>query len=192
MVHVAVFAFLVIAQRTVAYNVILVVDDDNGGNNKDSNEEEEVPSSSEGLASGLDSLDFNEWDEFGDSDDLRDEDLDPGSWRQMLAQEQVEGGSNRDDVQYARGVRKMVDGIGDGDPDVLKEAVQDLQVAADRGHPHAQSTLGFLHGSGYGMDKDDAKAYLYHYFAAEGGNFQSKMALAYSYSRQQVWIWLSS
>ncbi|CAM6095755.1 unnamed protein product [Calypogeia fissa] len=179
--------FLVIAQLATAYNVILVVDDDESKDNNNEEEDEEVaPSSEGGLSSGIDSSDANEWDEFGDTDDLRDEDLDPGSWRQAQGQEQAEGGSNRDDVQYARGVRKMVDGIGDGDPDVLKEAVQELQAAADRGHPHAQSTLGYLHASGYGMDKDDAKAYLYHYFAAEGGNFQSKMALAYSYSRQQV------
>ncbi|KAG6551776.1 hypothetical protein Mapa_006593 [Marchantia paleacea] len=180
------------SQVTSARNVILVLDDEDAKDSGDSHGEELASSEGTsdgvgGLPSGLESQDSGqEWDEFGDADDLKDEDLDPGSWRQALDLEQAEGGSHRDDVQYGKGVRKMVQGLGDGDPALLAAAIADLRVAADRGHAHAQSTLGFLHGSGYGMDKSDAKAHLYHHFAAEGGNFQSKMALAYSYHRQQL------
>lgn len=81
----------------------------------------------------------------------------------------------------------MVEGISEGEPKMLEEAIKHLNVEADRGNGHAQSTLAFLHGSGYGMEQSDSKAFLYHHFAAEGGNLQSKMALAYSYSRRQVW-----
>ncbi|KAL2607406.1 hypothetical protein R1flu_025979 [Riccia fluitans] len=200
---------LVSLQAASARNVILVLDDE-ALKEKDSDESqgEEVPSYERennglgGLFSGQESQDSNqEWDEFGDNDDLKDEDLDPGSWRQVLEREQgkgasdiedimelerVKGGPDRDEILYEKGVRNMVDGLAEGDPVLLAEAISELRKAADGGHPHAQSTLGFLHGSGYGIEKSDAKAHLYHHFAAEGGNFQSKMALAYSYHRQQL------
>ncbi len=91
-------------------------------------------------------------------------------------------------VQYAIGVRMMFQGVSEGEPQVLSEAIRHLQADADQGNAHAQSTLAFLLGIGYGTEQSNPKAFLLHHFAAEGGNFQSKMALAYSYSRQQVWL----
>jgi TPR repeat protein len=91
------------------------------------------------------------------------------------------------------GVRKMFDGIiSEGEPVMLlKEAIRHLQADADHGNAHSQSTLAFLVATGVGLQQSDSKAFLYHHFAAKGGNFQSKMALAYTYSRQQVDIKLS-
>lgn len=73
-----------------------------------------------------------------------------------------------------------------GEPRVLDEAIRSLNSEAERGNAHAESTLAFLYASGYGVQQSDAKAFLFHHFAAHKGNLQSKMALAYSYSRQQV------
>lgn len=90
-------------------------------------------------------------------------------------------------IQYTAAVRKMVESGSEGEPKALDEAIQSLKLEAEHGNAHAQSTLAFLYGSGYGMEQSDSKAFLYHHFASNGGNPQSKMALAYSYSRQQVW-----
>ncbi|KAI4326281.1 hypothetical protein MLD38_031610 [Melastoma candidum] len=46
---------------------------------------------------------------------------------------------------------------------------------------------GFLYGSGMVKEKSNGKAFLHHYFAAQGGSLQSKMALAYSYMRQEMY-----
>lgn len=80
----------------------------------------------------------------------------------------------------------MVEGLSNGELSVLNEAIRGLQSVAENGNVHAESTLAFLYASGSGVQQSDAKAFLYHHFAAHGGNLQSKMALAYSYSRQQV------
>lgn len=89
-------------------------------------------------------------------------------------------------VQFATSVREMIEGVDEEDWHMLSEAVKGLQSEADKGTAHAQSTLGFLHWMGCGVNLSDAKAHLYHHFAAEGGNPQSKMALAYSYYRHKV------
>lgn len=89
-------------------------------------------------------------------------------------------------VQFALWIRKMAEAVNEEDPDMLKEAIVGLQSEADLGNAHAQSTLGFLHWMGCGVPYVDAKAFLYHDFAKEGGNSQSKMALAYRYFRNQV------
>ncbi|CAK9276017.1 unnamed protein product [Sphagnum jensenii] len=123
-----------------------------------------------------------EWDEFGDSEDRTDDDLDPGSWSQILENPE----SSKQGREYAIGVRMMFQGVSEGEPQVLSEAIRHLQADADQGNAHAQSTLAFLLGIGYGTEQSNPKAFLLHHFAAEGGNFQSKMALAYSYSRQQM------
>lgn len=89
-------------------------------------------------------------------------------------------------VQFASGIRKMVVSVSEEDPDLLKGAIETLRLGADVGNAHAQSALGFLHWMGCGVEYGDAKAFLYHGFAKEGGNSQSKMALAYRYFRNQV------
>lgn len=80
----------------------------------------------------------------------------------------------------------MIEAVNEVDYPMMKEAIELLQSEADNGNPHAQSTLGLLHWTASGVPHSDAKAYLYHEFAKEGGNAQSKMALAYRYFRNQV------
>lgn len=80
----------------------------------------------------------------------------------------------------------MITGVNEEDPQMLSEAVEILKSEADKGNAHAQSTLGYLHWIGCGVKLSDARAYVLHHFAAEGGNPQSKMALAYNHFRHQV------
>ena len=136
-----------------------------------------------------------EEEDFSDFDDLNPEDLDPGSWK-TIAEDygEIEEMSSSypsivsEDLLYIEGVRKMLDSATYGDPDTLSAAVSQFRKAAEEGHAHAQSTLAFLYGNGIGVEHSDSKAFLYHSFAAEGGNFQSKLALAYGYFRQQVFL----
>ncbi|KAI5063096.1 hypothetical protein GOP47_0021643 [Adiantum capillus-veneris] len=138
-------------------------------------------------------------DDFNDPDDFRLEDLDPGSWK-IIAEGYANGEPNEGNgskgeedasmaaaqALYIAGVRKLLDAVSAGDPDGLSESVDRFQKAAQAGHAHAQSTLAFLYRSGIGVEHNGAKAFLYHSFAAGSGNYQSKLALAYSYFHQQV------
>ncbi|XP_024403374.2 ERAD-associated E3 ubiquitin-protein ligase component HRD3A isoform X2 [Physcomitrium patens] len=124
-----------------------------------------------------------EWDEFGDTEEPMEYVVDPGSWSHVLEHENRGEHPN----EYAAAVRKMVEGLSNGELSVLNEAIRGLQSVAENGNVHAESTLAFLYASGSGVQQSDAKAFLYHHFAAHGGNLQSKMALAYSYSRQQMY-----
>lgn len=138
--------------------------------------------------------DSPEWDEFGDSDSPHksEDELDPGSWRPILepglttpAAGSADPGAELE-VRYSSGLSKMVAAASEGDAQVMEEAVAKIEAAANEGHAHARSVLGFLYGMGMMREANKAKAFLYHHFAAEGGNAQSKMALAYTYSRQDV------
>lgn len=159
-------------------------------------EEEEVKEVAQGesgeedensLESGVINEDSDEWDEFGHMEDSSVDELDPGSWRKILDETlSRENISSNEEGLYVSGVNKMMFAVSEGEPELMKEAISDLHLAADGGYAHAQSTLGFLFEIGSGVEQSDAKAFLYHHFAAEGGNFQSKMALAYTYYRQQV------
>ncbi|KAK5210263.1 ERAD-associated protein [Exophiala xenobiotica] len=56
------------------------------------------------------------------------------------------------------------------------------RLASLDGNSTAQYMLGLMYGTGIGgVDRDQAKALLYHTFAAEQGNIQSEMTLAYRY-----------
>ncbi len=56
------------------------------------------------------------------------------------------------------------------------------RLASLDGNNTAQYMLGLMYGTGIGgVDRDQAKALLYHTFAAEQGNIQSEMTLAYRY-----------
>uniref|UniRef100_A0A7I4C8R2 ERAD-associated E3 ubiquitin-protein ligase component HRD3A n=2 Tax=Physcomitrium patens TaxID=3218 RepID=A0A7I4C8R2_PHYPA len=125
-----------------------------------------------------------EWDEFSDSQDSprTDEDLDSGSWSQVLEEPSIWDSRN---TKFALGIRKMVEAVDEEDPRMLNNAIEILRSEAVDGNAHAQSTLGFLHWMAIGVPYSDAKAYLYHEFAKEGGNPQSKMALAYRHYRNQ-------
>lgn len=57
------------------------------------------------------------------------------------------------------------------------------QLAALNGNSSAQYMLGFMYATGIGkaIEQDQARALLYHSFAAEGGDIRSQMTLAYRY-----------
>ncbi|GFZ03427.1 HCP-like superfamily protein [Actinidia rufa] len=145
----------------------------------------DAPSSS---AADGDSSSSAEWDEFGDSD-AKPEDLDPGSWRLIFEPDSPQTAAESaadDEAAYYSAVAKMVDSVSSGEPRGAAAAAAEIEAAASGGYPHAQSGLGFLYNMGMSRERNRAKAFMYHYFAADGGNMQSKMALAYTYSRQDV------
>ncbi|KAJ8553491.1 hypothetical protein K7X08_024169 [Anisodus acutangulus] len=127
------------------------------------------------------------FDDFIDSEAKPDYVLDPGSWSPIFEpgiaapQDHLE----HEGVYYTA-VSKIVKAYSRGDERAMEEAAREIETAASGGHPHAQSILGFLYGMGIGRERSKAKSFLYHHFAAEGGNMQSKMALAYTYSRQEM------
>ncbi|XP_059454556.1 ERAD-associated E3 ubiquitin-protein ligase component HRD3A [Corylus avellana] len=138
--------------------------------------------------------DSPEWDEFGESDSPHksEDELNPGSWRPILepgvatpAAGSADPGAELE-VRYSSCVSKMVAAASSGDARVMEEAAAEIEAAASEGHAHARSVLGFLYGMGMMRETNKAKAFLYHHFAAEGGNAESKMALAYTYSRQDM------
>ncbi|KAI4993754.1 hypothetical protein ZWY2020_008067 [Hordeum vulgare] len=55
------------------------------------------------------------------------------------------------------------------------------------GTPGAQSALAFLSGAGMTRLVSCSRAFLLHKFAADAGDLQSKMALAYAYFRQEMY-----
>ncbi|KAF7822232.1 ERAD-associated E3 ubiquitin-protein ligase component HRD3A [Senna tora] len=132
-----------------------------------------------------------EWDEFGDSDSHKsEEELDPGSWRPIFesdsAATSAESG-NESEALYYSGVRNIMSAVSSGDVRLMEEASGEIEAAVKLGYPAAQSVLGFLFGMGLMRERSKAKAFLYHHFAAEAGNMQSKMALAYIYRRQDMY-----
>lgn len=137
---------------------------------------EEVPADSDSSSA--------EWDEFGDSDSHKsEEDLDPGSWRQIFEPSTTDPQSQSDtDALYYSAVAKLMT----GDARIIEEGSGEIETAAESGHPAAQSVLGFLWGIGLFRERNKQKAFVYHHFASEGGNMQSKMALAYLYTRQDM------
>ncbi|KAF8028545.1 hypothetical protein BT93_E1234 [Corymbia citriodora subsp. variegata] len=81
----------------------------------------------------------------------------------------------------------MMAAASSGEGRLMEEAVAEFEASTAAGYAHAQSALGFLYGTGQMRERSKGKAFLYHHFAAEGGNMQSKMALAYSYMRQDMY-----
>eukprot|EP00268_Persea_americana_P063187 TRINITY_DN8168_c0_g1_i2.p1 TRINITY_DN8168_c0_g1~~TRINITY_DN8168_c0_g1_i2.p1 ORF type:complete len:663 (+),score=129.14 TRINITY_DN8168_c0_g1_i2:91-2079(+) len=127
------------------------------------------------------SADSSDWDEFGESETQSEDELDPGSWRPI-----VDSSGNTSSL-YFSAVRSMISAAATGDPRSMEEAASEIEAAAGGGSQHAQSALGFLYGTGCTKEQSATKAFLYHHFAAEGGNKQSKMALAYTYLRQEMY-----
>lgn len=145
-------------------------------------------SSSTSAATGEESEGSDEWDEFGDPESTPDVDYDPGSWLPFLESPSILENSLSDvrEVQYASGVRHLISAASSGDPSDMVAAADEIEASASGGYPHAQSALGFLYGTGLVRPQSRSKSFLYHHFAAEGGNMQSKMVLAYNYLRQDV------
>ncbi|XP_073295580.1 ERAD-associated E3 ubiquitin-protein ligase component HRD3A-like [Primulina huaijiensis] len=131
--------------------------------------------------------DVTDFDDFPESESKPDSVLDPGSWSPLFESDSSFGNQNpKDDVIYYDGVRKMAEAASTGEFRIMEEAVADIEASAAAGQPQGQSVLGFLYSMGMGKEKSDAKAFLYHHFAAQGGNMQSKMALAFTYYRQEM------
>lgn len=64
----------------------------------------------------------------------------------------------------------------------VSRAVELLQESADLGYAGSQSLLAVLHAYGIGVPRSEAKAVLYHSFAAMNGNIESHVALAHRYT----------
>lgn len=144
------------------------------------------PSSSEESSSNSDS-EPAEWDEFGDSGSKSEDDLDPGSWRPILEPDESNPSLNNEESLFYSGLGKMVSAASSGEPRLMEEATSEIEAAAKGGDPHSRSVLGFFYQMGMGKERNKAKAILYHAFAAEGGNLESKMALAHIYARQGMY-----
>nr|XP_043616685.1 ERAD-associated E3 ubiquitin-protein ligase component HRD3A-like [Erigeron canadensis] len=135
-----------------------------------------------------------DWDEFGESDNKSDDELDPGTWRPIFEPNnniniEINNNENNDNDYYLV-VRKLVEAVsGGGESSVRVDdvAVEIEKMAEKSGDPNVLSLLGFLYNYGIGKEKNGGKAFMYHYFASQGGNMQSKMALAYTYSRQELY-----
>ncbi|KAF8398981.1 hypothetical protein HHK36_014846 [Tetracentron sinense] len=130
--------------------------------------------------------DSSEWEEFGDSDNKSEDELDLGLWRPIFELDSVSDPKSEEEVLYYSGVGKMVSSATSGNTTLMEEAASEIEAAAIGGFPHAQSALGFLYGTGQLRERNKEKALLYHHLAAQGGNMQSKMALAYTYFRQDM------
>jgi TPR repeat protein len=114
--------------------------------------------------------------------------VDPGAWKAVyelpMGDVKAKAIQGEADAMYVLGLKHLLGGVG-----VRRDAVLGVELimkAAAQGHEHAQSALAFLQDHGYGVERDDARSFLNHHFAANGGSYQSKMALAYNYVRQQV------
>ncbi|KAJ6874917.1 hypothetical protein NC652_034587 [Populus alba x Populus x berolinensis] len=134
-----------------------------------------------------------EWDEFGDSDSKPEHELEPGSWRPIFEPDAFNSSTSESKLhtemeQYYSAVEKMLSAVSDGEVGVMEESVAEIEeLASVKGNSHAQSVLGFLYGLGQIKERNKAKAFLYHNFAAKGGNLQSKLAIAYTYYRQHMY-----
>lgn len=133
--------------------------------------------------------DSADWEEFGDPESISEDDHDPGSWRPIFEPSSAFSSNSSDDAHYSlyfSGVRDMIYAASSGEPSAMDAAASQIEASASAGFPHAQSTIAFLYGTGLLRRHSRAKSFLYHSFAAEGGNMQSKMVLAYTYYRQDV------
>ncbi|XP_076904665.1 ERAD-associated E3 ubiquitin-protein ligase component HRD3A-like [Bidens hawaiensis] len=133
----------------------------------------------------------NDWDEFGDSNGSTEPDesssTDPASWRVIFEPDEFNSGTNPRLDEYYSIVRKLIDAVSVSDGGELEDVVLEIESVAKTGNCYAQSLLGFVYGVGMGRVRNEAKAVMYHYFAAEGGDVQSKLARAYMYSRQELY-----
>lgn len=131
-----------------------------------------------------------EWDEFDYSDYKPEHELDRGSWHPIFEPDSTASDITEEPMmtEYYSAVKKILWAVTGGEVGMMQEATAEIEATAVAGNPHAQSVLGFLYGLGLMKEWNKTMAFLYHHFAAEGGNLQSKMVLAYTYSRQDVSI----
>ncbi|KAK4486123.1 hypothetical protein RD792_008791, partial [Penstemon davidsonii] len=125
-----------------------------------------------------------DFDDFSDSDSS----LDSGSWSPLFEHDPNFKNPNLNELNsYYNGVGKIMEAASTGEFRIMEEAAAEIQAASAAGQPHSQSVMGFMYGMGMGKERSQVKAFLHHSFAAQGGNTQSKMALAYTYFRQEMY-----
>jgi SEL1 protein len=153
---------------------------------KDSSAHPSLPSAD---SAGADD-DAEEWDDFADDSPGADPLLSPSSWVPLLdPASSPPSGDEPDspaDSLFVAGARAMLSAASDGDDAAFITAAAQIEAAATAGHPGAQSALAFLSGAGMTRPASRSRAFLLHKFAADAGDLQSKMAIAYSYFRQEV------
>ncbi|KAL6584426.1 ERAD-associated E3 ubiquitin-protein ligase component hrd3a [Orobanche minor] len=130
-----------------------------------------------------------DFDDFPEFESKSDSVIDPGSWSPLFEPDLNLPNPHPDDdneVTYYNGVRKMVEAAAKGEYRIMEEAAAEIEAVAAVGQSHGQSVIGLLYNMGIGREMSEGKAFLHHYFAALGGNMQSKLALAYTYYRQEM------
>ncbi|KAK3151100.1 hypothetical protein QOZ80_3AG0241710 [Eleusine coracana subsp. coracana] len=138
-----------------------------------------------------DSADDDEWDDFADDSPTADPLLSPSSWVPLLDPASPSASDDEPDstadALFVAGARAMISAASAGDDAAFATAAAQIEAAAAEGHPGAQSGLAFLSGAGMTRPASRSRAFLLHKFAADAGDLQSKMALAYSYFRQEMY-----
>jgi SEL1 protein len=156
---------------------------------KDSSAHPSLPSAD---SAGADAdADADEWDDFADDSPAADPLLSPSSWVPLLdPTSSPPSGDEPDspaDSLFVAGARAMLSAASEGDEVAFVTAAAQIEAAATAGHPGAQSALAFLSGAGMTRPASRSRAFLLHKFAADAGDLQSKMAIAYSYFRQEMY-----
>lgn len=144
--------------------------------------------SDEDFHNGFDNNSTNEdsnYENFGQTEPRSDQDLDPGSWRPIL--EQLDDSVVHPALTpYYSALKKMVSASSEGNFMLMEEAVNEVNASASAGDPPARSVMGFVYGMGMTREANGTKSFQQHQLAAEGGNMQSKMALAFRYVQLDV------
>uniref|UniRef100_A0ACD5TWV9 Uncharacterized protein n=1 Tax=Avena sativa TaxID=4498 RepID=A0ACD5TWV9_AVESA len=135
--------------------------------------------------------DADDWDDFADDSPATDPLLSPSSWVPLLDPSTPSPSDDEpdspSDALFVAGARAMISAASTGDEAAFSTASAQIDAAAAGGHPGAQSALAFLTGAGMTRPVSRSRAFLLHKFAADAGDLQSKMALAYSYFRQEMY-----
>ncbi|XP_037452094.1 ERAD-associated E3 ubiquitin-protein ligase component HRD3-like [Triticum dicoccoides] len=135
--------------------------------------------------------DSEDWDDFADDSPATDPLLSPSSWIPLLDPTTPSPSGDQpdppSDALFVAGVRAMISAASSGDEAAFSTASAQIDAAAAGGHPGAQSALAFLSGAGMARPVCRSRAFLLHKFAADAGDLQSKMALAYAYFRQEMY-----
>ncbi|XBH57016.1 hypothetical protein VPH35_078707 [Triticum aestivum] len=135
--------------------------------------------------------DSEDWDDFADDSPATDPLLSPSSWIPLLDPTTPSPSGDQpdppSDALFVAGVRAMISAASSGDEAAFSTASAQIDAAASGGHPGAQSALAFLSGAGMTRPVSRSRAFLLHKFAADAGDLQSKMALAYAYFRQEMY-----
>ncbi|KAK6921284.1 Sel1-like repeat [Dillenia turbinata] len=173
------FFFSLLPLSGLARPFVLVLTQEDLKDASSSSSSDEDPISSDSSSS--------DWDDFDSSETKPDDELDPGSWRPIFEPGDSDSKPKTEsELLYYSGVSKMVSAASSGEPRLMEEAAAEIEAATGGGNAHAQSALGFLYHMGMARERSKGKGFLYHWFAADGGNAQSKMALAYTYLRQDM------